>query len=593
MDKMKWLSVMLVMSLLGLMPINAQQKLKFSVASFEQDPFDTSAKNKQYEKVDGSGSRYAIIKVTSNNPDDDLGAYRFNFGNLRSSTEIRDGILWVYVQKNAKLVTISREGYQTINKYDLHATIEAGKNYVMSLTTSGPVVFTQMVQFKVKPLDAKAVITIKSSKKDAQEELFGTVDTTNDAVAKNLEYGVYTYKVVANNYYPTEGRITLRDKSKTHIEEVVLRPNYAEMTLTVDADADIYINGEKKGTRSWTGALKAGNYQVECRQANHKSSSQYITVVENDNRTIPLTPPTPILGTVAVTSSPLGANISIDGKDYGQTPRNIDVVIGHHQVVLTQADYKQEQRTIDVRENQTINVDMALSRITKMTIDSNPSGASLSIDGKYVGQTPYTSDIASGDYIVRLTENKYRNFEKKIHLDSSNPSILLTLNRQYQQKKTFYGEILGQAGMANGFGVNVGGYISNINIEAGFTYYFGKEEVYYNGGLISQLEELSSYSYGIKIGYGVIIGARTRITPQLGICMVQISGDMLASDNIGMTLSARVEYALSQHCGISFTPEGQFAVSKDETANALIETSSKIKNILSGISAKIGFYFNL
>ena len=144
--------------------------------------------------------------------------------------------------------------FRSINKYDLHATIEAGKNYVMSLTTSGPVVFTQMVQFKVKPLGAKAIITVKSSKKDAQEEPFGTVDATG-AVAKSLEYGVYTYKVLADNYYTTEGRITLKDKSTTHVEEVTLRPNYSDMTLVVDADADIYVNGERKGTRSWTGAL--------------------------------------------------------------------------------------------------------------------------------------------------------------------------------------------------------------------------------------------------------------------------------------------------------------------------------------------------
>ena len=585
MDKMKWLFGMLVMSLLGLMPINAQQKLKFSIASFEQDPFDTSAKNKQYEKVDGSGSRYAIIKVTSNNPDDDLGAYRFNFGNLRSSTEIRDGILWVYVQKNAKLVTISRDGYQTINKYDLHATIEAGKNYVMSLTTSGPVVFTQMVQFKVKPLGAKAIITVKSSKKDAQEEPFGTVDATG-AVAKSLEYGVYTYKVLADNYYTTEGRITLKDKSTTHVEEVTLRPNYSDMTLVVDADADIYVNGERKGTRSWTGALKAGNYQVECRQLNHESSSQYIAVTENDNRTITLTPPTPISGTIAVTSNPLGANISIDGKDYGQTPRNIDVVIGRHQVVLTQADYKQEQQTVDVVENQTSNVNLTLSRISKMTIDSNPSGASLSIDGKYVGQTPHVAEFGSGDYLVKLVKNKYNTFEKRVHLDSSNPTVRFPLSYQYIKKSNLYFEACLQTGMANAGGVTIGGYIRNINIELGGMWHLGDIDL---TGSVDFRNYAHTNSYGVKLGYGTIVGSRIRITPQLGVGMLQISGDdtYLCSEDTYMSFGLRMEYVFSKNCGISVTPEYLFAIKKDEDAQ---KAESFIKKKLNSFNIKLGFF---
>lgn len=52
-----------------------QQKLRFSVASIKQDQFNTAAKFGEKVKVDGSGNNYAIIIVTSNNPDDDLGGF--------------------------------------------------------------------------------------------------------------------------------------------------------------------------------------------------------------------------------------------------------------------------------------------------------------------------------------------------------------------------------------------------------------------------------------------------------------------------------------------------------------------------------------
>lgn len=148
------LSLLLVF-LCGVLPVIAQQKLKFSVVSFELDQFDLTAKNEQYKKVDGNGSLYAIIKVTSTNPDDDLKAYNFNFGNMNSLVEQHDGELWVYVQRNAKMVTISRQGYTTINKYDLQTTIEEGRTYTMQLSSQGKVVKMQMVLFNVKPPTAR------------------------------------------------------------------------------------------------------------------------------------------------------------------------------------------------------------------------------------------------------------------------------------------------------------------------------------------------------------------------------------------------------------------------------------------------------
>ena len=120
----------LLLVLLGIPTIEAQQKQKFSIANFELDPFDTTPQNKLYEKIDGSGFRYAIIKVFSTTPDDNLKEYNFNFGNLKSFVEIHDNELWIYVQKNAKLVTISREGYMPLNKYDLKTTIEEGKGHL-------------------------------------------------------------------------------------------------------------------------------------------------------------------------------------------------------------------------------------------------------------------------------------------------------------------------------------------------------------------------------------------------------------------------------------------------------------------------------
>ena len=50
-------TLLLVLGFLFILPAFAQQKLKFSIDSFESDPFDQTAMNRDYEKIDGSGAR--------------------------------------------------------------------------------------------------------------------------------------------------------------------------------------------------------------------------------------------------------------------------------------------------------------------------------------------------------------------------------------------------------------------------------------------------------------------------------------------------------------------------------------------------------
>ena len=405
-----------ILAILCALPASAQTKLRFSVAAFEQDVTDLSAQSTQYKKTDGSGSLYAIVKVTSNNPDDDLREYKFNFGSLKHIVEEHDGELWLYVQKNAKTVTITRNGYAPIHRYDLRTTIQPGKNYVMQLSVAQRAVYKQMVKFAVTPPDCKAVVMIKSAKEGAAEEMFGIADSSTGEVAKSLEFGSYTYRIFAENYHESNGRIILDDRNALLTEKIALKPNFASVTLSVDSDADIYVNNELKGTRTWSGILKSGNYQVECRQKNHKPSMQYITVEENELLTLTLTPPTPIEGVLSVTSLPLDAHISVDGVDFGLTPRNLDIIIGQHNVTVTKKGYLPFSQRVDVGENQTV------------------------------------------DISAILVKDKPENSNKEILPKKNvNKESLLKRNMAYLQAGAKVGTLIGA-------GVNIGVYICNFNV---------------------------------------------------------------------------------------------------------------------------------
>ena len=357
-----FLLLLLPLFMMMAMPASAQSKSKFKVVSFEESPFDLSAREKPTSRDDGTGSLYAIVKVTSTNPDDDLSAYNFDFGYLQHVVESKDGELWLYVQQGAKAVTITREGYNPVNRYSLSTTIQPGKVYVMQLSSQRQSAKLQMVRFNISPANAKAMVMCQKELSDEDEMVFGYADE-GGSVARNLEIGTYTYKIISDTYHTSEGRFVLDAKKNIHIEHVTLRPNFANVTFKVSDGVDVYINEEKKCTGEWSGVLKAGTHRVGSKKKKHSTVYIDVEVKAGMDTVINLPDPKPIVGTLAIVSSPLDAKILIDGQDYGHTPKNIDgLLIGNHTLEIIKEGYLNEIREIEIIEDEITDCNVTLAK---------------------------------------------------------------------------------------------------------------------------------------------------------------------------------------------------------------------------------------
>lgn len=662
---------------------NAQDKLEFNIVDFNVDPFSTAAQEKRHEKIDGDGYRYAIIKVKDVDGEGKLEGFTFNFGALNSIVETHDDELWVYVQRNAKTVTIKRPGYKTIERYDLNTTIQPGKVYEMLLTMSRVRrviehdITKQVLQFVVTPSNEHAIVKVKKTGSSADFELWGEVDETG-SIDKIMDFGSYDYLVSAVNYVPSTGRVSLADSKKTCVERVLLKPDFgylviddangisgaqlfiddvkigtvpyrdsnkrwscgthkititngdlyktynstftiqqgdtthlspklesdfAQTTIKVDADAEIFIDGKSKGLRTWAGPLKAGKYIVECKQEKHKPTSLSINVKADKAETFVIPSPAAITGSVYVRSNPSGATIDIDGIEYGSTPKLIhDLIIGQHSVKLTMPNHKAEQYNIYIKEGETENIDGVLSDIAHMTIDSKPSNAKLFINGENVGMTPYSNDMSSGDYDIEIQHKKFQTFKDKVHLDSSNPSVTITLARQYQRPYCFYVQPFVQVGKNLSLGGNVGGNISNINIEGFYSIGLKDSEMIYWNSTTENVKPCGyTYKYtttGVRFGYGVIFGNRMRLTPQIGFNIVNINSseaynttssfDASKMYAVSSSVGMKFEYAIANCIGAFVVPEYMFAVKKSKYFEETSSVSKAVNGFANGFSLRIG-----
>lgn len=577
-----------------------QERLKFYIDDFSVDQFDTSASNPKYEKIDGNGDKYAIIKVRSSNPDDDLRQLNFNFGNMKHEVKDHDGELWVYVQRNAKTVSITRDGYAPINRYDLRTTIEPGKNYVMTIRSEEKKVYRQMVRFDVFPANSGAVIMIKGTTPGSQEELFGNAGS-DGSTARTLECGVYEYKVMARDYHTEEGKLTLSYSGPALvgpqiIESISLKPNFSGVTLRVNADADIYVDGEFIGNKEWRGHLKPGRHEVECRMPDHHSSTQSIIITENEDKVFDLKVPQAKIGYIAVTSTPLGANISIGGKGYGQTPASFDLPVGKYDLKLTKTDFRESLASFEIKENKTTEISKTLELINSQNKEGDVS--------KEIA-------IKKKDYSDPLYSDSY-------DIEKSKTSVPPSAKSTY-----FYAELGGVVGQNMGLSVDLGAYIRNFNVEADYIYGFTDCPIEIPSWDYDYTENkyVSALNLGLKVGYGFNASKYIKFTPQIGARLIKLSRketkstdiewvaynasamyssglamgidthNIISAFAIDASFGIRAEYSINSNFGISLTPQYFYAVYKYDNMKTLWDAYKKIKDMVEGFGVKASLTF--
>ncbi len=149
---------------------------------------------------------------------------------------------------------------------------------------------------------------------------------------------------------------------ETSAVTLAMTPDFAEPVITCsDPNAEIWVNGEKKGVGSWNGRLAAGVYKIKASRKSHIDTEKAFTLNAGDNTQIDLDPPTPIYGFLQVASTPFAADIYLDGQKVGTTPKLLNnILIGDHELRIEKNDYATEVRNIKVEENKTTDISVEL-----------------------------------------------------------------------------------------------------------------------------------------------------------------------------------------------------------------------------------------
>ena len=128
---------------------------------------------------------------------------------------------------------------------------------------------------------------------------------------------------------------------------------------------------------------------------------------------------------VDISSNPAGATITLDEQVVGITPDEFEIDPGYHTVILELAGYEIYYDEFSVEEGDTHEIFATLTEMqnTTLTVNTNPSGASVYIDGAYTGYyTPVTfTNIDAGYHFVRIYKPGYNEIVEYIYIQENVP----------------------------------------------------------------------------------------------------------------------------------------------------------------------------
>ena len=336
-------TILIALVLMSISMISNAQELK--MIEFRADMSMTDAV--QFPKEDLNGDRCGLIRLGLVIPD------AVFEGDIISS-EYKDGEWWIYMPKGSNWLTIKSKRHVPLRcEFE---KIQSNVTYIM--------VVVESTDSGGKPMPTQQYLVFQLSPTNAVLEVNGQLwEVGPDGTAmKFVNFGTYSYRVQAPNHIPETGMVTVNDPNDAKTVNVKLKSDFVEVTLKVDADAEIWVNNEKKGTRTWTGLLGKGTYKIECKQVNHETSmfSKEITA-EMNGQTITLPVPKPIYGSLNVESTPIGATIYIDGKVVGKTPKSInEILVGKHEITLTKEGFVVYTETVNIAKSERKQVKVSL-----------------------------------------------------------------------------------------------------------------------------------------------------------------------------------------------------------------------------------------
>ncbi len=163
--------------------------------------------------------------------------------------------------------------------------------------------------------------------------------------------------------------------------------------------------------------IDPGQYTLTVTADRYQTETQTISIAGRQEQSDFQVDLAPAWAEISFSTTPAGAEILVDGQVLGVTPYTAEILEGEHELTLKLPAHKAWQDELAVIAGQNMQLpDVALERADGLVfIRSQPSGANVTINGEFRGQTPVEIALAPGRaHEITLFRSGFNPAERRI-----------------------------------------------------------------------------------------------------------------------------------------------------------------------------------
>lgn len=240
---------------------------------------------------------------------------------------------------------------------------------------------------------------------------------------QKLEYGTHTIECSLDSHRTTIETITVTPDTPEFIS--LLNPTPILGTLKVNnasGPAEVYIGGSRVGSTPYTTELLVGAHEIVLKKDGYNSQKVSVNVQENEVSYVNAELDRNM--NVKISSTP-DATLFLDGKRVGETPNQVSLQAGRHQVMLIRNGYLNKKAKINVtHQNQVFSY-----KLKKAMYDS-PVDIDMGA-GLTTGSDELTWDIFAAYHPLEVLDKMFLGFEYSQSLKDQEDAIQTTVMTIY------------------------------------------------------------------------------------------------------------------------------------------------------------------
>jgi formylglycine-generating enzyme required for sulfatase activity len=241
-----------------------------------------------------------------------------------------------------------------------------------------------------------------------------------------LRPGTYRVRAEHAGYKPAQMQIKVtKDPNQQFALTLVKLPGI--LRIDVPAAARVTVDDKEAGNAPGEFELTPGRHSIAIATERYQPFKAEVDV-EGLGKTQTFKPQlVPGWGVVSVSSEPAGAQVLVNGEPRGVTPLQAEIMAGAHPIELRLAGFKPWTTDIQVKANEPLALGTVKLGLPdgRLSLRSDPQGASVSVAGVYRGQTPIELELRPDiQHSIVLTRPGYEAATRQVSLSAGEQRTL-------------------------------------------------------------------------------------------------------------------------------------------------------------------------